>query len=160
MQAPELNEIEAALSRLMPPALSQGCQLEIEAMIDELSGPESEQIVPIASNHRRWIAPSIAAAVAALCAALPLVRHTAPSVSGTSLVSSISQPNGVVLVSESDRVQSVTDEGWQETSDGAVGHAVSFSAVGESRVMDEETGMLITIYEPREEIFFNPTQSF
>ncbi|NJM38086.1 MAG: hypothetical protein HC845_09650 [Akkermansiaceae bacterium] len=160
MQAPEIHEIEAALSRLMPPALSQGCQLEIETMIEELAGPEPQQIVQISSNHRWWIASGIAAAVAALCAALPLVRQTPPSISESLVSNSAPEPNGVVLVSESDRVQSVTDEGWQETSDGAVGHAVSFSAVGESRVMDEETGMLITIYEPREEVFFSPTQSF
>jgi hypothetical protein len=157
MQAPELNEIEAALSRLMPPALSQNFQLEIESMIDELAGPEPAQIVPISSNRLWWRASGIAAAVAALCAALPLMRQTPQVISDASPVPEL---NGTLLVSESDRVQSVTDEGWQETSEGTVGQTVSFNAVEESRVLDEETGMLITIYEPREEVFFNPTNSF
>ena len=38
MQAPD--PVEVVLARLMPPALRQDCQNELEAMIDELAGPE------------------------------------------------------------------------------------------------------------------------
>ncbi len=153
MQSPEIKSIEAALSRLMPPALSQGCLEEIETMIDELAGPEPEKIVSISSHH--WsIGLGIAAAIGAVCAIFPMTQRTLESP-----MAAIPLP-GFVLVSESDRVQSVTDEGWQEYPDGSAMHAVSFSAIEESKVLDEETGMIVQISVPREEIVFNPIHSF
>jgi hypothetical protein len=153
MQSPDIKSIEAALSRLMPPALSQGCLEDIETMIDELAGPEPEKVASL-SSHRWSIGFGIAAAITALCAISPISK-----VSPEPPLAAIPLP-GFVLVSESERVQSVTDEGWQEYPDGSAMHAVSFSAVEESKVLDEETGMIVQISVPREEIVFNPINSF
>ena len=73
MQAPD--PIETILARLMPPALSQDCQSELEEMIDELAGPLPEKVVAISSGRSwsRWMAVAgIAAALAGLLAVFPL----------------------------------------------------------------------------------------
>ena len=43
MQTDPIDAVEAALARLMPPALSQDCQSGIEAMFDDLAGPEVDR---------------------------------------------------------------------------------------------------------------------
>jgi hypothetical protein len=159
MQAPD--PIETILARLMPSAVSEDGQLRMEEMIDELAGPEAEKIVPISSG--KWIARSligggIAAAIGALCAVFPVIRGASGSpLAGTPTPGS---PQGFVIVSESDRIESVTDEGWQEDSEGAAMHSVRFKAVQENNVRDRETGMVVRISEPREEILMMPVSEF
>lgn len=156
MQAPD--PIETILARLMPTALSQDGQLEIEAMIDELAGPESENVVPISAGKwlvRSLVGGGIAAAVAGLLALAPMIDgFSPPQVAATS-----KSPAGFVLVSESDRIESMTDEGWQE-EDGSAMHAVRLTAVEENNVRDEESGMVVRISEPREEILYTPISAF
>lgn len=155
MQAPD--PIEAILARLMPAALSQGAHTDIEDLIGELAGPEVVQISPEPSLLNRWmIGGGIAAALAGLLAALPLIQ----SVPKSSSVAALAAPSRMVLVSGSDRIESMTDEGWQETADGSAMHAVRLSAVEENSVRDEESGMVVKISEPREEIFLTPISAF
>lgn len=158
MQAPD--PIETILARLMPTALSQNGQFEIEAMINELAGPEAENVVPISAGKwqvRYLVAGgSVAAAVAALLALAPMMgEFSAPQVIATSKA-----PSGFVLVSESDRIESMTDEGWQEDLDGSAMHALRLTAVEENNVRDEESGMVVRISEPREEILYTPISAF
>ncbi len=156
MQAPD--PIETILARLMPPALSQDGQLEIESMIDDLAGPEAEKVVPISSG--KWLVSTlvgggIAAAVAGLLALVPIIEgFSTPQVAATSKA-----PSGFVLVSESDRIESMTDEGWQEENGSAM-RALRLTAVGENNVQDLESGMMVKILEPREEILYTPITAF
>lgn len=154
MQAPD--PIEIILARLMPSAMSQDGESEIGAMIDDLAGPE---IVGISSSLwlSRWIiGGGMAAVFAGLLAALPVIQSTSRSQS----VAALTAPLGIVLVSMSDRIESMTDEGWQESSDGSAMHALRLSAVEENSVRDEETGMVVQISEPREEILLTPISAF
>ncbi|MEY3898257.1 MAG: hypothetical protein RLZZ214_3778, partial [Verrucomicrobiota bacterium] len=153
MQAPD--PIETILARLMPPALSQDCQGELEEMIDELAGPAAENVVAISSGRSlvRWgIGGGIAAALAGLLAIFPLNHGS----SVPQVAAKPATPAGFVLVSESDRIESMTDEGWQENSDGSAMHALRLSAVEVNNVRDTESGMLVVISEPREEILYTP----
>lgn len=151
MQAPD--PIEAIMARLMPTALSQEGQFEIDAMIDELAEPEAENVVEISNKGwlaRGMIGGGIAAAIGALCALVPLIhRSMQPQTAADSSA-------GVVFVSKSDRIESMTDAGWREDSEGSAMHAVRVKAVQESKVRDEETGMIVRISEPREEILMMP----
>ncbi len=154
MQAPD--PIEIILARLMPSAMSQDGESEIGAMIDDLAGPE---IVGISSSPwlSRWIiSGGMAAVFAGLLAALPVIQSTSRGQS----VAALTAPLGIVLVSMSDRIESMTDEGWQESSDGSAMHALRLSAVEENSVRDEETGMVVQISEPREEILLTPISAF
>jgi len=156
---PALDPIEAALARLMPPALSQNFQYELDEMIDALAGQEAQGItVGISSRPNRWIVGSgIAAAVAGLLAIYPLVQR-APDRQISAQPEEIR--SGLVLVSESDRIQSMTDEGWQENSEGHAMHALRLNVVEENSVMDEETGIIVLISQPREELLLMPISSF
>lgn len=150
MQAPD--PIETILARLMPPALSEDCQSGIDGMIDELAGPSN--IVGISWLSRCLIGGGIAAGIGALFAVFPMIQKGPQSpVAATS-------PAGFSIVSESDRIESVTDEGWREDSEGSAMHAVRLKAVQEKGVRDKESGMLVQISEPREEILMMPVSEF
>ncbi len=159
MQAPD--PVETILARLMPPALSQDRQLEIEEMIDELAGPEPANVVAIrrSSYPLRLIAGGgIAAAFGALCALVPVMRNHADVRVATLLPQP--PPSGLVLLSESDRVESMTDEGWQEDVSGSAMRTMRLSVVEMNSVRDQETGMVVELSEPREEILLLPINSF
>jgi hypothetical protein len=156
MQAPD--PIETILARLMPPALSQGSQVEIDAMIDGLAGPEAENIVEISSGRwlvRAVIGGGIAAAIGAMVAIFPMISATR-----VAAVLPMPAASGLVLISESDRIESMTDEGWQENPEGSAMRAVRLNAVEENNVRDEETGMVVIISEAREEILLMPISAF
>ncbi len=156
MQAPD--PIETILARLMPPALSQDAQVEIDAMIDELAGPEAEKVVGISSGRwlvRAVIGGGIAAAVGAMIAIFPM-----NSTSRVSTVLPMPAASELVLISESARIDSMTDEGWQENPDGSAMRALRLNAVEENNVRDEESGMEVLISEAREEILLMPISAF
>ena len=150
MQAPD--PIETILARLMPPALSEEGQSGMDAMIDELAGPSN--IVGISWLSRCLIGGGIAAGIGAMFAVFPMIQKGPQSpVAATS-------PAGFSIVSESDRIESVTDEGWREDSEGSAMHAVRFKSVQENNVRDKETGMLVQISEAREEVLMMPVSEF
>ncbi len=150
MQAPD--PIETILARMMPPALSQDCQSEIEAMIDDLAGPEN--VVRMSWLTRCVIGGGIAAAIGALCAVFPMIQGS--SNSHLAVTSPGERPSGLDLVSESDRIESVTDEGLRQDSEGLSMRSLRLKAVQENSVRDKETGMVVRITEPREEILMTP----
>jgi hypothetical protein len=158
MQAPD--PIEAALARLMPPALSQNFQMELETMIDDLAGPETQTSHEI--SHGKWLmrcmmGGGIAAAVGAMFALFPGTESAEPR-------SLAKQPKpatpAFVLMSESDRIESMTDEGWQEGADGSALRALRLKAVEQNNVLDEESGMEVQISESREEVILVPISDF
>ena len=61
---------------------------------------------------------------------------------------------------ESDRIESMTDEGWQEDADGTAMRALRLSVVEENSLRDEETGIVMQVSEPREEILLMPVSAF
>ena len=157
MQAPD--PIETVLARLMPPALSQDCQNELEAMISDLAGPDSSPQISAIRRTGRWVlGGGIAAAVGALCALFPIREEE--TASPAALAGVEAPPSGLVLLSESDRIESMTDEGWWEDADGSALRALRLNVVEENQVRDEESGMRVRISEPREEVLFVPISSF
>jgi len=158
MQAPD--PIETILARLMPPAMSQDGHSEIEAMLEELAGPETQSVVPISSDNGRkpWVAGlGIAAAVAGLLAVFPW-GQTPPA--QLAVVTPQVDPSGYVLVSESDRIESMQDVGWHEDSEGTAMQTLRLNAIEENQVRDVESGMIVQISEPREEFLYMPVSAF
>ncbi len=154
----QTNDVEAALARLMPPSLSDGALDELHSLIDELSGSSPKEIAVFRPSGAWKIAGGIAAGLLAVAGGVTILKQApAPSVS-------FSQ-NGIiradmVLISESDRVESIRDEGWSEQADGSTMHAVRLNLIEENRLMDEETGIVMRVSEPREELFFTPITAF
>jgi hypothetical protein len=158
----EIEAVEAILGRLMPSALSQGAQEEMEGMLDELAGSATAELAELSppsqtlSFLRRWqTGLGIAAAIGGLCViSLKTETGKLPSFATQQMVP------GVVLVSASDRIVSSSDEGWQDAADGTAMRALRLRAVTESQVRDEASGMVVQISEPRVETLYMPISSF
>ena len=171
MQKPD--SIEDILARLMPPALSVEGQRDMEALIDELAGETfaSSAPIPIPSGNepvpprtrslwlRRSFGGGIAAAAVALAALTIPLAHK-PSQVPVANADAGEESSGFVLVAESDRVESSTDEGWVEDSDGMAMRALRLNVVEENSIRDEETGIVMQVSEPREEILLMPISAF
>lgn len=150
------QSIETILARLMPPALSQSAQDEIEEMLDGLA--EVPAVEPSRWHWRRWwIGGGMVAAGVAAAWLIPMINVPQHAV----VTKLLEKPDpGFVLVSESDRVESMTDEGWLEDADGGTMQAMRLNMVEQNILRDEETGMVMNISEPREEILLMPISTF
>jgi hypothetical protein len=154
---------------MMPPAMSQEATDSICAMLDGLaenavSGDGEDRAAEVASAPWRLAWPVSAAAVlAALLVSRALFPSSAPQMAPTA-----SSPaplaelanHGWILVDETTRIESVEDEGWLDDPDGGAMHAVRMQLVEENRIFDEETGIIVSISEPREEMLLMPVSNF
>lgn len=155
MQAPDLSSIEAALARLMPPAMSEQGRISIESMIDELA----DEVAPEKPARIGFLkAITGIAAMLALVAVVTLSRDDAASALATKDPESV--PAALELVGESDRIESLEDEGWFADPDGGAMHAVRIRMVEENSLRDPETGIVMQISEPREEMLLMPVSAF
>lgn len=160
MQTPD--SIEAALSRLMPPALSESGQRSIEAMLDELAA------APVAARPRfklRVVAVAVPLGIAAALVAWVSLAPREADVLPVATVA-ITQPASVepasrlLLVRESDRVESVSDEGWMSDPDGEAMAAVRVRVVEANTFQDEDSGIVVQVSDPREEVILTPVSVF
>jgi hypothetical protein len=156
MRKPDAHEeMEKALMRLMPVGLSEGAQSEIEAQIDELSG-EVGVVRYDFSRPAKWLAATgIAAAVAIGVAVFPIGGEKSSPVSAAPQVDP-----GLVFLTASDRVEDVSDEGLFVDAGGSAIRKVRVRVVEESRIRDEETGIVVMLTEPREEMYSVPVSTF
>lgn len=150
----DTKTVETILSRLMPPALSEDGMREIENMLDDLAGAPAADTRSAPRSHFPFIVGGMAAALTAAVLifqmATPLPRVSAAE----------DNPPGFLLVGESDRVESMTDEGWHEEADGTTMRAMRLSVVEENSLFDEETGIVMLVSEPREELLLMPVSAF
>lgn len=118
-------------------------------MIDELAGSGEATVFP-------W--KSISAIAAGIFAAVGgFALKDSPAILASAMTA---PPPQMVLISESDQVQSIHDEGWSEQRDGSAMHSIRLRMIEKNRLMDEETGIVMQISEPREEIFLTPICAF
>ena len=160
---PTPESIEAALARLMPPALSQAGRDAIESMLDELAA--------VAPLRRRNPWPSrlaaltgAAAAVAATAAGVWALKpaELAPVLASAPLAGqpAAAAAPGMILISQTESVEDLYDDGMLATPDGDAVQAVRSRVVGASRFLDEETGIEVTVSQPREELVLIPVSHF
>ncbi|KAB2639546.1 MAG: hypothetical protein DVB26_06750 [Verrucomicrobia bacterium] len=159
---PAPNPIETALARLMPPALSQAGQRSIEAMLDELAAAVSLPATPVTRQPlwaRRFRLPlGIAAALAVLLALVPRIPTGALPMAMARPASA--KASALVLISESDRVETMSDEGWVADPDGGAMQAMRVRVVEANTLRDEETGIVVQVSDPREEMILTPVTVF
>lgn len=152
-------QVEAMLSRLMPPGLSDDGQRGIEDMLDELAGPPVV-VAAAKPGHGSWMRRMFAGGIAAAGVTAALVFPLAPAPSPVTASATVETPAEFVLVGESDRIESTTDEGWVEDSDGSAMQALRLSVIEENSIRDEETGIVMQVSEPREEYLLMPVSAF
>lgn len=151
----DTRQVEEILSRLMPVSLSGSCQAEIESMIDDLA---ATAVRPARPWWKRWTSGGGIAA-AGVAAAMVFKGGPSPQRVDLGLTATEDIP-GFILVSERNRVESMSDEGWVEDFDGSAMQAMRLSLVEENTLRDEETGIVMSISEPREEVLLMPVSNF
>lgn len=147
------KDIENLLARLMPHAISDSSQLAIENLLDELA-TESADMKSLDPSKRL---PMVALGIAASLVAAVVMIGMTPS---PQIIAAMKVPQGVLLLGESDRVESMSDEGWHEISDGSAMRAMRLHVVEENRLFDEETGIVMQVTEPRDEWLIMPVSAF
>jgi hypothetical protein len=152
------EDVEVILARLMPSSLSQQAHEAMERIVDP-----SSSCKPMDSSAAGKIARLPWKSLGGMAAALALVTWAATGQAerknGTTMTPA-QHTKDIILLGESDRVEDMVDEGWQSFDDGSAMHAMRVQLVGESQYRDEETGILVTISEPREEIILMPVSTF
>jgi len=152
---------------LMPVALSESATHEIHAIIDELAAVEARPEMAGKLDGKPW-SPRWHAAAAAVAALLAVAAWLASPGSETiSLSPKFDHTNPpetfdhtMQLVDESTHLAWFEDEGWIEDPDGGALHAVRLRVVDEDRLLDEETGIIVHVSSPREEILLMPVSTF
>jgi hypothetical protein len=163
------DSIEDILSRLIPPALSESGQARMEAMIDELAGPQTaahpeapafRPYLPSSRPPIRWrMVGGIAAAAAIMLGALIAgQRQLAPSAS----FATVTRPAfpALTLLEESGRVDDASNAGTVEESDGTSLQAWKYHVVEKDRMKDRQTGLVVEVSQPRDEFLLMPVSAF
>jgi hypothetical protein len=153
MRTPE--EIERMLGeRLIPRGFSERGRQAIEGLIDELAGESPSP----AGRGRWWGTGAAAAAVLAVAGwgwwSSPEVTPAAPAVVGE-LVSPLE------LLSESVGVVSAEpDLEFRSDAEGKLLEAWHVQVVSEERFRDTESGHVVTVRHPRDELVLMPVSNF
>ncbi|QTN33750.1 hypothetical protein HZ994_15995 [Akkermansiaceae bacterium] len=141
----------------MPAGLSCAAQSEIESRLEELCG-DGKLSAAATPGFSRWIAA--AGIAAALVCGFALFPRDGAVPQSVKIPDNIAEEPEFVVLNESDRVEEVRDEGLFVDSGGSAVRKVRVRFIGERRVRDEETGIVVTLLEPREEMFLLPVSTF
>lgn len=170
MQADDLKHFESKLRRsLMPVALSDDASGSIHAMLDELAGMNTANAdappapAAIAPKNSSWrAAAAVVAGLLAISAWLlaPGTKKLAFSPSPKSTSFTAQNVPIMHLVDESTHLAWFEDEGWLDDPDGGALRAVRMRVVEENRFLDAETGLIVHVSSPREEMLLMPVSSF
>lgn len=156
MRQPE--DIEAMLSKLMPAAMSEDASRSMDEMLDKLCGPEISDSEERGKFQWKWfVAPAGIAAATALAFFMPEGNPSLPAPVAKAVEAV--RPD-IVLVGETDRIESLADEGWMSDPQGAVMQAVRVRVVEENTFRDEQTGIVMQISAPREELLLYQVNAF
>jgi hypothetical protein len=151
------GDIEKALERLMPVALSERASRETNTLIDELSGetPTKKQ------TYRKWPAALGIAAAISLAAfiSLPKSQPATQQTAAKESTSESAEPT-IAFLAEADRVENVRDEGLYIDTGGSAVRKLRVRVVAETSIRDEETGIVFQLTSPREELHMLPVSTF
>lgn len=156
------ESMEDMLSRLMPVAFSEEGQRSLDAMLDELAGPEEPVAAeePATKRGNLWARVLPPVGIAAAAALAFLWSYGAPGDRKTVASRPDIAPSGIYLLGETDRIERLTDEGWLADPQGGAMQAVRVQVVEENTLQDAQTGIIFQISEPREELILTPVTAF
>ena len=161
----QFKSIEDKLARLVPPALSCEGQRKLEDLIDNLS--EADE--PRAKSHFH-IRPKglfwAAAAVLFFSASIVLVRPALFSEEKKSLTAISNQTDHargseMVVLTSTKLIDGRKNDGLIVPIDGASPHyRYRYHVIDEEQVKDPDSGLVITLRQPRQEILTIPVTQF
>lgn len=151
------DTVEEILARLMPVAMSESAEEEIFDNLEELASTLDHESV--GGVPKRW--PWITGAAAAFGLSALGVLHTSHSSPnrGTLAASPDSLPS-LVNLSRIDTLQSIEGQGWWEDGEGNAHQSLRLNMVAHQEILDQETGIRMTVSEPREETILVPVSTF
>lgn len=148
-----IRDTEEALQRLMPVGLSAGLQEGLEECFDELAGESKMDFYAVAK--RIAAIGAVAVLVAGLVLGMIIIQTPGDRLAGLDEA----EPD-VVFLEELDRVEDVSDEGLYVDAGGSAVRKLRVRVVEESRIRDEETGIVVDLSAPREETYLVPISTF
>lgn len=174
-----VNSIEEKLRRLVPPALSEEGQFRLEETVDRLAGVQSEGESSSSSRSeaRVFVWPWKAVAVVAALA-IPVImiqsydpEDTDRSLAQVELPISVDQssqmisqkvwPQEMLLLRSTKLIDAQVDDGLIVPVNGSAPHyRYRYRVVDEERVRDLETGIVVTLRQPRQEVVTIPVTQF
>ena len=170
MKSPE--EMEKALQRLVPPALSEKAHADVSAMLASLAAADNRHASPAPNfvaarlpSRRLPIAIAAAITIGLISAGLwsPLRNSlTQPLTSGSTPVTAPAAENETspVLIDRMLVTDGITVEGTLTAADGRVMNQINRRVQTRERYRDARKGYLITISETRDEKVFTPKKGF
>lgn len=155
------TDIEKALGNLMPVALSERAVEEIENSLDQLIG-ESDERMPVSFPCGLWkmISGIAAIAVAGFFVISAIPPDKAAVTAETSEDDFYSESSDFIVLNQTDRVEEVEDQGVFIDQRGSAVRRVRVRVIGERRMRDEQTGIVMKLTEPREETYIVPAMNF
>jgi hypothetical protein len=161
MESPE--DIEKALARLVPSAISDQGQRSLEELIDSLAAGETA-VVEMPSPRRKpwgWMAGGAAAAAAAVTLALFIPSgEPGGTVPLASAPVASEEESGFVVLEQTKHVESAEPEDWTSEADGVTHRAWRVRVVNQERVQDLETGYEVLVSHPQDEVILQPVNTF
>lgn len=168
-----VNSIEEKLRRLVPPSLSEEGEFRLGETVDRLAGVQSRS-----GSRRRPVVGKVArlwkavAVVAILAIPVVMIQFADRDVGGSSLaqldpsisldgVSEMANLQEMVLLKSTKLIDGRVDDGLIVPDDGAAPHyRYRYRVVDEEQVRDLESGAVITIRQPRQEVVTIPVTQF
>ena len=152
-----LSDIEKKLAQLVPPALSEHGQRKLEDVIDDLAGVES------VSARSHWRGGLKVAAIVAVLAVPVVLFQWGGAVKGDhsmDIADVVSFPE-MELLTASSRIDGQENDGLIVPVNGTAPHyRYRYRVVEEEKVRDSETGMVVTLRQPRHEVLTIQATSF
>jgi len=169
-----INSIEEKLAHLVPPALSQDGQCRMENMIDELAGVDIAVDGKVDEmfyvNRRSWIWKAAAAIVVLAVPVVMIQREEDQPVEDASLAmvddalvagfsEDLSSP--MILLKSIKLIDGRENDGLIVPGDGTAPHyRYRYRVIDEKLVRDPESGVEITLRQPRQEVVTIPVTQF
>lgn len=165
------QSIEDKLNGLLPPSISEQGQARMEDTIDQLAALETAKIAQITkaaeSDNGPW--PSSGSWKAAAALALLVVpvmmffnkEESSPSVARLDSGGETANLSELVVLSSVNRIDGREDDGLIIPENGSSPHyRYRYRVTDEEQVRDDETGTVITLRQPRQEIVTIPVTQF
>ncbi len=158
--------IEEKLRRLVPPSLSETAQVKLEETIDRLAGVEPHCANTAKAENKKFWPWKAAAAVALLAAPVVMYQmQSAPQPDALLAIRDVGDVSDLapelVVLKTSCRIDACEDDGLIIPTDGAAPHyRYRYSITNEEQVRDAETGTVITLRQPQQEVLTIPVTQF
>ncbi len=156
------NSIEEKLAQLVPPALSDEGQRKLEDMIDDLSGVDTELEKSNAGRFAKgWVWK--AAAVLVVSASIVFIRSTFIHEEHIALLTHADQSHlaEMVVLSSTKVIGGRENDGLIVPIDGTTPHyRYRYHVIDQEQVKDPDSGLVITLRQPRQEVLTIPITQF